>query len=282
MRVSSESTVTKWPAHPWYKKVFNHRYKLALLPLLGIIPGSYYAKNVNPQAEVSGSMQQISIKTNAQGFSKSDLNIMCIEATLWMMCLTIMADQYLRNKRRVAIHEVGHLIGHRVTQSPIETEFIRADFGGGRLQPVGGKTDWKKINKNDALKRMCGVLIRCRAGESMERLIYGYNRPFDALSDRCAVLSGSISTAKFFLDSPEKLLDFFCFWFRLDKITQKLLKQVDPKVIEELADRLCKDHKWDADQIQELVEEFDLDKFPPFEEVIGEVRKILESSSDVT
>ena len=271
--VTQVSRQAKWQTHPWYKKLFNHRYKLALFPLLGlVVPSSEHKLETRPPIEVSAQTPPNEVRS--QQLSKK----LYILTTINMACLLALVDFLLSNQKRISVHELGHLLAHQVAQSPQKLESIEAyGFYGGALK----SSPEQEPSKGD-LREICSLLIEFQGGNSIERLLYGYNRPLSTSQDRLIInLASPAFAIALLLSKPKQFFGFLDFWLHLDKITQRLLQQIDPQVVEKLADRLCEDRKWDADRIQELVKEFGLDKFPPFEESVEEVRKILEPPDGV-
>ena len=262
---SPKMSESKWPRHPWYKRLFNHRYKLALLPLLGtIVPDAHPKTNENVQVEI-------------QAKQPSKTNSPYVRTTLNILCLVTLLDLLFSNQKRISHHELGHLLTHRLTQISTKLEHIKArGFVGGEVRCGDDEKHTEGTVESNLNRDIYSLLIFSQGGKSIEKLVYGYYRPISASLDSFAINLVSLLLPIYFFTEPRKLRDFLYFYFHLDKITQKLLSQVDPKVIEELADRLSKDHKWDSDQIQDIIKEFNLDKFPPFEEVIPEVKRLLE------
>ena len=274
---SPKMSESKWPRHSWYKRLFNHRYKLALLPLLGMFVPNSNPKNVQEtvvEENIDESNTKKPIDLSDSYFVSRVLPCSLGAGSIWLFITLVNFSKILNDRKRRAIHEVGHFIGYQAAIVPSKLKsltIISDEESAGEFVVTVNSRD------QDKLKFILHRLIRSQAGESLEKLRFGYYTSLlGCFDDRFRMYQQALFLARRLKSEPSKLFTFLKFWWKLKTITQDLLKQVDPKVVETLTNRLVEEEKWDTEDLESIVKEFGLDNFPPFEEVIPEVRRLLE------
>ena len=280
------ATNSKWPKHSLMKRLLNHRYKLVLLPLLGLpipVEKNEVDAKVNPDPIVRKVEEQA---TQKYGFENKFVNYRLLPCTTSALILfTIMLGSEVfssSDKKRNAVHEIGHLIAIKAVQYPTKIDFVAVEDSDLRINRVGHTppNDYNILvdeNGNPSLKRTLQNQIVLRAGEAMERLYYGYANDVGAYFDRFLNLIQKVGGTMYCLQlNPRKLRHYLIFLTRLEKYTQNILKQVGPETVNKLADRLDKQEYWSTDEVESIVKEFSFDKLPAFEETAQEIKKILE------
>ena len=280
------ATNSKWTKHSLMKRLFNHRYKLVLLPFLGLsvpVESNEIDQKVN-QNPVAG---QAEMKPNQMfGFRDDYIAYRLLPSTASSLLLfTIILAHGVTlcfERKRSALHEIGHLIALKAVQHSTKIDFVEVENSAPGINKVGHTVpnDYNVLvdeNGNPSLKRTLQNQIVLRAGEAMERLYYGYANDAGAYSDRFFNLVQKVGGTTYCLElSPRKLWHYLMFLAKLEQCTQNILRQVDPETVNKLADRLSKKGYWDTYEVDSIVKEFGFDKFPAFEETLKEVRRILE------
>lgn len=277
---------SKWTKHSLMKRLLNHRYKLVLLPLLGLpvpVNKNEAEEKVNPASVVNKVEEQT---TQRYGFENDFANYRFLPCTFGSLILfTILSGSdlfLLSNDKRKAVHEIGHLIALKAVQHPTTIDWVAIESSHIRRNRVKHTfPDNYDLGTDDqgkpSLRRFVQLPIVSRAGEAMERLVYGDSDVLGAYTDRLVNLVlrtvGFIYCLKL---KPRQIFNYGKFLAQLEKRTQNILKQVNPETINELAIKLSEKRYWDSDEVENIVKEFGFDKLPAFEETVKEARKILE------
>ena len=280
-RKAVTATDSKWTKHSLTKRLLNHRFKLILLPLLGLpIPVS----NDKQLTQVTAVQDKSISNKSGTGIDFVDYRLLpCTTSSLILLMIMVAGDAILSlDRKRIAIHEIGHLIAFKAVQSPTKTVSVVLDTRNGGTSKVNHKLPDNFNSLTDdqgqiSLKKNIQGQIIFRAGQSMERLVYGYANNIDTLKDRAVTLvlrmtGGSLCI----LLNPRKGTDYLRFILQLEKFTQNILKQVDPKIVDKLANRLSEKGYWSSEEVEKIVQEFGFDKLPAFEETSWEIKKAIE------
>ena len=278
---SQPNNESKWPHHPFYKRVFNHRYKLVLAPFLAL----FIPENNKPVEIPNTPIVKEKEKIKNSSLDKIEIaTVSTIVALQIYLILMTLDTKLLNNSKSIAIHELGHFIAHQATQFKSKPEYIYAyaNYDKGGLYKTSGGSEMKEEytsldeEMNDFIKTTCKYLICSRAGASIQNLAYGYNHFHGSLTDKADNIKEIKSALKtLWKYRPKQIGNFILFWLQLEKYTQQILKQADPEIVKTLADELSKAHYWNAYKIQKIIEKYELNKFPDFEDQIPLVKKML-------
>lgn len=274
------TTNSKWSKHPLMKRIINHRFKFILLPLLGLpIPlGNNQAK------EEVNQVPMVSEEKNTENHDFLKYRYYpCIAGAIVLHLIVGGCDAFVKTPRkRRAVHEIGHLIALKAIQHPTILDFVEVERNGREKNEVGHTlpSDYSLFfddSGNPSLRRFVQNSIALRAGESMERLVYGYANHFLAHGDRLlGLIQKTFGLAYCLKLNPRQFGNLIKFFTQIEKHTSTLLKQVDPETVNKLAERLSEKGHWNTKETESIIKEFGLDKLPAFEETIHEIRKILE------
>ena len=257
----------KWPSHPWYYKFINQRYKLALLPLVG-----FFLPDADP-AQIPPPDEKPFVRVVTDTV-KERVREKPLRSSMDIFALLVFIDVLRRKRKKVAEHELGHFFANRLTQTPYKPlQIFTRLFSGGMKRDLDSTDDDKLFDS----KVLCGEMIEFRAGGAILRALHGVSDIGDIQDEFVINAATLILMVKTLYLKPSQLHNLILFRFKLEKYTQELLKQLDPKVVEDLANELAACSLWEEAKLKEIIDKYKLNDFPKFEDQIPELKPLLEA-----
>ena len=290
---SKTSNESKWPRHPFYKRIFNHRYKLLLLPLLGFCLPSEDTTHVPPQTNEKQFVKVIPGKGKTEEEKESEVNslstiskfitnnkhLLSPSTMSFLLLLPFIDGTFCLRRRYLAAHELGHFLASKLVKLSIEPGEIY-------IPPSSSENPYYRYRvlrhdnykTQDAFREQCERMIISKAGGSLNELTSGVTYFPMEVADRFNIAYfTTLGILQLLCKKPTQLHNFILFRLKLEGYTQELLKQRDPKVVEDLAKELAADGSWDEVKLGEIIERYKLNHFPKFEEEIPELKRLLEA-----
>jgi hypothetical protein len=212
---------SSWPRHPWYKRLWHHRFKVLTLPIL-LIPADPVRK-------------------------------------LWALLGLILSYPLTRNPKRLAYHELGHLLSAENNGFPNPARAIRISNQDGLtdFRPPGVENEvsffLREMKKSSRpLEYLKQVQELYAAGRMMELCALGHGG-LGALADR---ISAAWITLRAMIRYPTEIPAICKLWLGKNRRAQELLLSLDKQKVDLLADKLFRERSWNRQEIARSLQMF--------------------------